>query len=158
MDLAGEDPATVAEWLSQSLAKKETGIEMPFTTFSKDGEIAGSTRYMNIDGAHKRVEIGNTWLAPKWQRTALNTEAKLLMMTHAFETLGCIRVEYKTHHRNEASRNAILRLGAKQEGILRRHMIHKDGTYRDSVYFSVLDDEWPAVKAGLEAKLAAHSG
>jgi RimJ/RimL family protein N-acetyltransferase len=108
---------------------------------------------MNIDFANRRLEIGGTWIAKPWQRTAINTEAKYLMLRHAFETLGCVRVELKTDALNEKSRNAILRIGAKEEGTLRRHTLTWTGRMRDTVYFSILDSEWPQVKAGLEAKL-----
>jgi N-acetyltransferase len=108
---------------------------------------------MNIDKPNRRVEIGATWVAPAWQRTAVNTEAKFLMLQHAFETLGCIRVELKTDELNERSRNAILRIGAKQEGIFRKHVVCADGRLRNSVYFSIIDSEWPQVKAALEEKL-----
>src|SRR5208283_3781345 len=117
------------------------------------GRVVGSTRYGNIDAANRKVEIGWTFVAPPWQRTRINTEAKYLMLRHAFETLGCIRVELKTNARNETSRRAIARIGAREEGTLRNHMIHPDGSYRDSVYFSVIESEWPGVKAALEAKL-----
>ncbi len=110
---------------------------------------------MNIDGPNRRVEIGATWIAKPWQRTAINTEAKYLMLRHAFETLGCIRVELKTDALNQKSRDAILRIGAKEEGTLRQHMITSTGRLRDSVYFSILDSEWPKVKADLEARLTA---
>jgi RimJ/RimL family protein N-acetyltransferase len=108
---------------------------------------------MNIDAANRRVEIGATWLAQSWRRTAINTEAKYLMLRHAFETLGCIRVELKTDALNERSRAAILRIGAREEGTLRQHMLTWSGRLRDTVYFSIIDSEWPGVKASLEAKL-----
>jgi RimJ/RimL family protein N-acetyltransferase len=117
--------------------------------------VIGSTRFMNMDLAHRRVEIGSTWIAPAWQRTAVNTEAKYLMLCHAFERWGCLRVELKTDSLNQKSRNAILRLGAKEEGTLRQHMVTWDGRRRDSVYFSILDTEWPEVKRELETKLSA---
>jgi RimJ/RimL family protein N-acetyltransferase len=117
--------------------------------------VIGSTRFMNIDRANSRVEIGSTWIAPPWQRTAVNTEAKYLMLRHAFETWRCIRVELKTDALNQKSRNAILRLGAKEEGTFRKHLLTWTGRIRDTVYFSILDTEWPAVKARLEAKLVA---
>ena len=109
---------------------------------------------MNIDRVNRRVEIGSTWIAPAWQRTAVNTEAKYLMLRHAFEEWKCIRVELKTDALNQESRNAILRLGAKEEGTLRRHVLTWTGRVRDSVYFSILDGEWPEAKARLEAMLA----
>jgi RimJ/RimL family protein N-acetyltransferase len=115
----------------------------------------GSTRFMNIDRANRRVEIGSTWIAPAWQRTAVNTEAKYLMLRHAIEVWQCVRVELKTDALNQKSRNAILRIGAKEEGTLRKHLITWTGRIRDSVYFSILDTEWPEVKTRLEARLAA---
>jgi len=108
---------------------------------------------MNIDRANRRVEIGSTWIAPAWQRTAANTEAKYLMLRHAFEVWKCLRVELKTDALNQRSRNAILRIGAKEEGTLRKHLITWTGRVRDTVYFSLLDEEWPAAKSGLEQKL-----
>jgi len=136
------------------LDEQERGISVPFATFRKPDVIAGTTRYMNMDLANRKVEIGSTWLAPQWQRTVVNTEAKYLMLRHAFEVWRCIRVELKTDALNQRSRNAILRLGAKEEGTLRKHMIAWDGRQRDSVYFSILDTEWPQVKARLETRLA----
>ena len=153
----GTDPERVAAYVHLALENQQKGIDLPFVTIDlASGEVAGSTRYMAIDTQHKRVEIGSTWLNPRYQRTPVNTEAKFLMLAHAFETLGCIRVEFKTHHRNAQSQNALKRIGATYEGTLRQHMIHTDGTLRDSVYFSILDTEWPKVKTMLEAKLAAR--
>jgi RimJ/RimL family protein N-acetyltransferase len=147
-------PDLMRAYIDTALRWQTEGHALPFATIEKSsGRAVGSTRFGNIDKAHHRVEIGWTWIHPAWQRTAVNTEAKYLMLRHAFETLGCIRVELKTDVLNERSRAAILRLGAKQEGILRKHMII-NGRVRDSVYFSILDDEWPAVRAGLEEKLA----
>ena len=111
---------------------------------------------MNIDFPNRKVEIGSTWIAPAWQRTAVNTEAKYLLLRHAFEVWKCLRVELKTDSLNQRSREAILRLGAKQEGTLRKHMLTWDGRQRDSVYFSILDTEWPEVKAGLIAKMESR--
>jgi RimJ/RimL family protein N-acetyltransferase len=108
---------------------------------------------MNIDLANRHVEIGATWIGREWQRTPINTEAKYLMLAHAFEKLGCVRVELKTDALNEKSRNAILRIGAKEEGIFRKHVVCWDGRIRDTVWFSILDSEWPEVKASLEKKL-----
>jgi RimJ/RimL family protein N-acetyltransferase len=113
------------------------------------GEIVGATRYFNVDATHRRLEIGHTWYAQRVQRSAVNTECKLLLLTHAFETLDCIAVEFRTNFFNFASRAAIARLGAKQDGILRNHQIMADGTLRDTVVFSVIDGEWPAVKRNL---------
>jgi RimJ/RimL family protein N-acetyltransferase len=117
----------------------------------------GSTRFANIDRENKHLEIGWTWIGKPWQRTAVNTEAKYLMLRHAFEELGCIRVEFKTDSLNQQSRNALLGIGAKEEGTFRNHMITQDGRYRHSVYFSVIDSEWPEVKRGLEERLARRS-
>ena len=127
---------------------------MVFATVERaSGKTIGSTRFMNVDRANKRVEIGSTWIAPAWQRTAVNTEAKYLMVRHAFEVWGCIRVELKTDGLNQRSRNAILRIGAKEEGTLRRQLVTSTGRVRDTVYFSILDSEWPEAKARLESKL-----
>jgi RimJ/RimL family protein N-acetyltransferase len=130
------------------------GESIVFATVERSsGQVIGSTRFMNIDRANHRVEIGSTWIAPAWQRTAVNTEAKYLMLRHAFEVWNCFRVELKTDALNQKSRNAILRIGAKEEGTLRRHVLTWTGRVRDSVYFSILDTEWPEVKARLERKL-----
>ncbi len=136
------------------LSAQAAGTMVPFVTIERaSGRVIGSTRYMNIDLANRRVEIGGTWIAKPWRRTAINTEAKYLMLRHAFESLECVRVELKTDVLNETSRNAILRIGAKEEGTLRRHTVTWTGRIRDTVYFSILDSEWPDVKAALEAKL-----
>jgi RimJ/RimL family protein N-acetyltransferase len=148
-------PEEMRTYIELALSWQNAGTAVPFATVDKaSGKPVGSTRFANIDRAHRRVEIGWTWIAPAWQRTPVNTEAKYLMLRHAFETWRCIRVELKTDSLNERSRKAILRLGAKEEGTLRNHMIVRDGRYRHTVYFSVTTSEWPAVKAGLEAKLA----
>ena len=137
--------------------EEERGESLVFSTVERSSaRVVGSTRFMNIDRANRRVEIGSTWIAPAWQRTAFNTEAKYLMLRQAFEEWKCLRVELKTDALNQKSRNAILRLGAKEEGTLRKHVVTWTGRVRDSVYFSILDEEWPGVKAGLEAKLAAR--
>jgi RimJ/RimL family protein N-acetyltransferase len=142
-------------YIEKALQEQAAGISLPFATIERSsGRAVGSTRFGSIDAANRRVEIGWTWLGRNWQRTAMNTEAKYLMLRHAFETLGCIRVEFKTDSLNERSRNAILRLGAKQEGIFRNHMITASGRIRHSVYFSITDAEWPAVKTNLEEKLS----
>jgi RimJ/RimL family protein N-acetyltransferase len=136
------------------LQEQAQGQSIAFVTIERSsGRVIGSTRFMNMDLANRRVEIGSTWIAPAWQRTAVNTEAKYLMLCHAFERWGCLRVELKTDSLNQKSRNAILRLGAKQEGTLRQHMVTSDGRRRDSVYFSILDTEWAEVKRKLETKL-----
>jgi N-acetyltransferase len=142
------------DYLEDSVRQRERGLHLPFVTIDeKSGKIVGSTRFMNIDVANKRVEIGSTWLALQWQRTYINTEAKLLMLTHAFENWECVRVELKTDALNEQSRHAILRLGAREEGILRKHVITESGRIRDTVYYSIINTEWPEVRAGLKSKL-----
>ena len=141
-------------YIEDALRLRDAGSALPFASIERaSGRVVGSTRYLNIDRANRKLEIGGTFVAPAWQRTRINTEAKYLMLRHAFETLGAIRVEFKTNARNEASRRAIARIGAREEGTLRNHMISPDGSYRDSVYFSVIESEWPQVKAALEAKL-----
>lgn len=141
--------------VDKAFAEQERGESVVFATVElASGRVIGSTRFMNIDLTNRRVEIGSTWIAPAWQRTAVNTEAKYLMLRHAFETWQCLRVELKTDALNQKSRNAILRLGAKEEGTLRKHLITWTGRVRDSVYFSILDTEWPAVKARLESQMA----
>jgi len=125
----------------------------PFTVMTPDGTPVGMTTFMNIDAANRRVEIGSTWYAKSVQRSGLNTEAKLLLLTHAFEDLECIAVEFRTHFMNHQSRTAIARLGAKQDGILRNHMISPDGSMRDTVCFSIIAGEWPAVKMNLRHRL-----
>lgn len=141
--------------IDKAFAEQGRGESVVFATVDrKSGKTVGSTRFMNIDRANRRVEIGSTWIIPAFQRTAVNTEAKYLMLRHAFEVWGCIRVELKTDAMNQKSRNAILRIGAKEEGTLRRHVITWTGRVRDSVYFSVLDHEWPEVRVSLQSKLA----
>jgi len=145
-------------YIQTALREHDSGVSIPFATLDRaSGTVAGSTRYMNIDAANRRVEIGSTWLGEPWRRTVLNTEAKYLMLRHAFETLGCIRVELKTDALNHRSRAAMIRIGAKEEGTLRQHMVLWNGRLRDTVYYSVIDSEWPGVKAGLEAKLSARA-
>jgi N-acetyltransferase len=141
--------------VAKTLAEQERGESVAFATVERSsGKIIGGTRFMNIDRANRRVEIGSTWIAPAWQRTAVNTEAKYLMLRHAFEVWECIRVELKTDALNQKSRNAILRIGAKEEGTLRRQLITWSGRVRDTVYFSILDSEWPEVKQRLEARMS----
>jgi N-acetyltransferase len=150
-------PEEMAAYIQSALDAQAAGSALPFATVHiPSGQVIGSTRYMNIDQTHRRVEIGSTWIAGPWRRTAVNTEAKYLMLRHAFETLGCIRVELKTDRLNQRSRNAILRIGATEEGTLRQHMVMWSGRLRDSVYFSILDSEWPRVKQDLERKLATN--
>ncbi len=137
------------------LAASEQGSVLPFATRSlATGSVVGGTCYAAIEPRHRRLEIGGTWLAPSWQRTAANTEAKYLQLRHCFEVLGCLRVEFKTDACNTRSRAALLRIGAIEEGTLRQHLLCPGDRRRDSVYFSILDGEWPAVKERLEAMLA----
>ena len=141
-------------WTEKAFAEQDRGESLVFTTIDQaSGSPAGSTRFMNIDRSNRRVEIGSTWLAPRFQRTAVNTEAKYLMLRYAFETWNCLRVELKTDALNQKSRNAIARIGAKEEGTLRQHLITWTGRVRDTVYFSILEAEWPQVKRMLEEKL-----
>ena len=141
--------------VDKAFAEQQRGESVVFAIVERSsGRVIGSTRFMNIDRANRRVEIGSTWIAPAWQRSAVNTEAKFLMLRHAFEVWKCFRVELKTDALNQKSRNAILRIGAKEEGTLRRHVITWTGRVRDSVYFSILDTEWPDIRARLQARLA----
>ncbi len=141
-------------WIADAVSRAKGGNEIPFAIVHRPtGRAVGSTRYLEIRREHRGLEIGWTWINPEFQRTALNTECKLLLLSHAFEALGAIRVQLKTDHLNLQSQAAIERLGAQREGVLRRHMIRPDGSYRDSVYYSITDDEWPAIRAGLQAKL-----
>lgn len=147
-------PDEMKQYILTALNEQREGRSLPFAIVEKkSGKAIGSTRYGNIDTTNKRVEIGWTWIAREWQRTAVNTETKYLLLTYAFETLGCIRVEFKTDSINSRSRNALLRIGAKEEGILRSHMIAPGGRLRDSVYFSIIESEWPEAKKSLEQKL-----
>lgn len=151
-------PEEMREYIRDALAAETAGTALPFATIEKaTGRAIGSSRYMNVDTANRRVEIGATWIAWPWQRTTVNTESKYLLLRHAFETLGCIRVELKTDALNERSRKAVLRIGAKEEGTLRQHIVTWSGRLRDTVYFSILDSEWPAAKAKLEEKLRRSS-
>jgi RimJ/RimL family protein N-acetyltransferase len=144
-------PEGFEEYVRKALELQAAGAQLPFTTVVNEGErVVGSTRYMNVDAANHRLEIGTTWIARAWQRSFVNTTAKYLMLRHAFETLGCNAVEFRTHLLNHQSRAAIERLGAKQDGILRSHMIMPDGDLRDTVVYSIVRVEWPAVKINLE--------
>jgi N-acetyltransferase len=169
-EIAKDDLDDIFQWIPyrvktpedfQNLVEKifdeqQRGESVAFATVEVgSGQVIGSTRFMNIDRVNRRVEIGSTWIIPAWQRTAVNTEAKFLMLRHAFEAWNCFRVELKTDALNLKSRNAILRIGAKEEGTLRRHVLTWTGRVRDSVYFSILDSEWPSTKATLEQKLNA---
>ncbi len=143
--------------IERRLGLQEKGSMMPWAVRRLDTRrVAGMTTYMNIDALNRRVEIGSTWYAKSAQRTAVNTECKLLLLTHAFETLNCMAVEFRTGFFNHASRRAIERLGAKQDGILRSHMLYANGTIRDTVVYSIIAAEWPAVKQHLQFKLASH--
>jgi RimJ/RimL family protein N-acetyltransferase len=153
------DPAESREafrsWSEAALAESKAGNEVPFVTLeARTGEPIGSTRYLSLRPKHLGLEIGWTWLAPSHWRTGANVEAKLLMLEHAFERLGCLRVEFKTDARNERSRAALAALPASFEGIFRKHMIVRRNQYRDSAYYSIVDDEWPVVKANLRRRLA----
>jgi RimJ/RimL family protein N-acetyltransferase len=146
--------ADMRGWVEDMLRRQARGTDLPFVVYHlAAGRPIGATRYMEIQPAHRSLEIGGTWYAAEFQRTAVNTECKYLLLSHAFEQLGCIRVQIKTDLRNERSQRAIERLGAVREGVLRNNMIMPDGHVRSSVYYSILADEWPAVKARLEEKL-----
>jgi len=151
-------PDDAAAYVDKALALQAQGFALPFVVRDGAGEIVGSTRYGNVDADNRRVEIGWTWYAKRVQRTALNSEAKLLLLRHAFETLQCAAVEFRTSWFNHASRNAIARLGAKQDGVLRSHMRSADGLWRDTVVFSIIAGEWPMVRRHLEYKLEAGDG
>jgi RimJ/RimL family protein N-acetyltransferase len=150
-----QDEPGFRTWLETALANQEAGTERPFATIDlATGRAIGSSRFLSIVPEHSRLEIGWTWVGTEFQRTGANREAKFLQLTHAFETLGANRVEFKTHARNERSRNALTGIGATFEGVFRNHMIMPDGSIRHSAYFSVVAEEWPGVKAGLLASLA----
>jgi N-acetyltransferase len=154
--MGAQDEAGLRRWVETALANAEAGIERPFATIDlASGRAIGSSRYLSIVPEHRRLEIGWSWVATAFQRTGVNREAKLLQLTHAFEKLGANRVEFKTHSRNERSRTALAALGATFEGVFRNHMIMPDGSIRHSAYFSVVAEEWPAIKAKLQADLAA---
>lgn len=165
---AGSDPATwrwlfddcserdrLAAWLERAVAAREDGRELPFATVERaSGRAVGSTRLMALAPEHRRLEIGWTWLSPAAQGTGVNPAAKLLALTHAFETLGCRRVEFKTDALNERSRAALLSIGARFEGISRRHMLMADGRSRDSAWYAIIDDDWPTVRERLQERVA----
>lgn len=147
-------PAEVAAYVRAAHRERDAGTALPFATILQaENRVIGSTRFGNYDRENCRVEIGWTWVAPAWQRSGANVEAKLLMLAHAFDVLGCNRVEFKTDAINDKSRRALLGIGATEEGILRRHMVLWNGRVRDTVYFSVIREEWPRLRANLEAKL-----
>lgn len=148
--------ADMEAFVAKALIDEANGASIAFLTIARStGEVASSTRFMTIDRDNRSLEIGYTWLIPKYQRTAINSEAKYLMLSMAFEEWGCRRVGLKTDASNARSRAAILRLGAQEEGTLRNHMVRADGSARHSVYFSVIAEEWPQVKAALEKRLQA---
>ena len=152
-------PEQMAAWIGQAQAAQQQGKALPFAVRDiASGELVGSTRYMNIEPDRRRLEIGTTWYAARVQRSPLNTEAKLLLLGHAFEALGCIAVEFRTHFFNFRSREAIAKLGAKQDAVLRQHMVMPDGTLRDTVVFSIIDSEWPTVKTHLRHRLERLGG
>ena len=147
-------PDRIGDYIARALDMRERLGAMPFAVRQNaTGDIVGCTRYFNVDAANRRLEIGHTWYSKRVQRTAINTECKLLLLTHAFEVLGCIAVEFRTHWFNHASRVAIERLGAKQDGVLRNHQLMPDGSKRDTVVFSIIDGEWPAVRRHLKFQL-----
>lgn len=149
--------ADMRNWVLDILSRAEKGTDLPFAVIHlASGRVAGATRYLNIMPKDRGLEIGGTWYGTDFQRTPVNTECKYLLLSHAFETLKCIRVQLKTDKRNERSQKAIERLGAKKEGILRNHMILPDGRYRDSVFYSILDTEWLDVKKNLEEMMAKY--
>ena len=150
-----ETEADMQNWVRDIIARGEKGTDLPFVAIHlASGRVAGATRYLNIMPKDRGLEIGGTWYGPEFQRSPVNTECKYLLLTHAFETLGCIRVQLKTDLRNERSQKAIERIGARKEGVLRNHMILPDGRFRHSVFYSILDTEWGDVKKNLEAMMA----
>ncbi len=151
-------PAAVPGWIDAALAQRAAGRALPFAVVRRrDGRVVGSTRYMNVEETQRRLEIGTTFYSASVQRSALNTECKRLLLAHAFERLGCLAVEFRTHWFNQRSREAIARLGAKQDGVLRNHQRLPDGSLRDTVVFSIIDSEWPAVKRHLDFRRARLS-
>jgi RimJ/RimL family protein N-acetyltransferase len=151
-------PQTMRAEIERRLALHQSGSMLPFTVFDPNtDEAVGMTTFMNVDSTNRRVEIGSTWYAQHVQRTGLNTEAKLLLLGHAFDTLGCIAVEFRTHFMNQQSRRAIERLGAKLDGILRSHAVSPNGAIRDTCVYSIIAPEWPTVRAHLQWQLEKHS-
>jgi RimJ/RimL family protein N-acetyltransferase len=152
-------PEGMAADVDERLARQAAGDMLPFVVRrNADGAVVGATTFCNLDLAVPRLEVGYTWTAASAQRTGVNAESKLLLLTHAFETVGCLAVEFRTHWHNQQSRAAIARLGAKQDGVLRNHRRMPDGSLRDTVVFSITDAEWPAVRSGLRHRLARHAG
>jgi len=148
-------PDGMRKEIDRRLALQAAGSMLPWTVFDADGRIAGMTTYMNVDAPNRRVEIGSTWYARRVQRSAVNTQCKLLLLAHAFEKLDCIAVEFRTHFFNHQSRRGIERLGAKLDGILRSHQLAPNGTLRDTVVYSIIASEWPTVRAHLDYQLNA---
>ncbi|TQV77153.1 GNAT family N-acetyltransferase [Aliikangiella marina] len=149
---------SVDDYIEAAILQREAKSQLPFVVIEKSsGRVVGCTRFCNIDHTNTRLEIGYTFYAQSVQRSAVNSETKLLLLTYAFESLGCIAVEFRTNWFNYASRNAIARLGAKQDGVLRNHVIMPDGSYRDTVVFSILNTEWSGVKTNLKFKLSQHA-
>jgi N-acetyltransferase len=154
-----DSPEKLRAYLAAAEQARDEGTQVPYVTIAQStDEVIGSSRFFNIDRANHRMEIGYTWLHPSWQRSGANLEAKLIQLTYAFETLGARRMEFKTDSLNDKSRNALLGIGASFEGIFRNHMISQGGRMRHSAYYSVISDEWPRVKAHLEARVAEHTG
>lgn len=151
-------PENMDKEIDRRLGLQKSGSMLPFTVFDADGRIAGMTTFMNVDAVNRRVEIGSTWYAKRVQRTGLNTEAKMLLLTHAFEVLDCYCVQIRTDFLNRQSRAAIERLGARMDGVIRGHVILNDGHYRDSVLYSILEHEWPGVKRNIAALMARYEG
>lgn len=150
-----DSPESLRRYVEEALAAARAGSQLPFATIERSsGQVVGSTRFMSIDRDHRRLEIGWTWLTPACQGRGYNDEAKLLALSHAFEVLGCRRVEFKTDSRNERSRAALLAIGATFEGIFRQHMISQGGRNRDSAWYSIIDTEWPSVRTRLQDRLA----
>lgn len=149
---------TVDAYLKKALDGRDAGTVLPYAiVLNETGEVIGSTRFWKVDPLNRKLEIGSSWISSRWQKTFVNTEAKYLMLRHAFEVLGCVRVQFTTDENNQKSRNAILRLGAQQEGIVRHERIMPDGRKRNSVRFSIIDDEWPQVRENLVRKLASDA-
>ncbi|WP_163134202.1 GNAT family N-acetyltransferase [Agarivorans sp. Alg241-V36] len=149
--------SNIDSYLDNALLQKQQGLALPFVVLDKhSNKLIGATRYCNADGLNKRLEIGYTWYGKSYQRSAVNTQCKLLLLSYAFEQLGSIAVEFRTHWHNQASRAAIARLGAKQDGVLRNHSVDDQGCYRDTVVFSITNHEWPTVKRSLQHKLARY--
>ncbi|WP_025255162.1 GNAT family N-acetyltransferase [Alteromonas sp. ALT199] len=148
----------IDDYITSALEQKAKGLSLPFVVIDKaSGEVIGSTRFCNADLLNQRVEIGYTWYSKSYQKTSCNTECKLLLLTHAFESLEAIAVEFRTNWHNQASRSAITRLGAKQDGVLRHHQRMPNGGYRDTVVFSIINTEWLAVKENLTFKLSMYN-